>query len=87
MKDYISLTEYCKKYGLDRANTWRKIKAGRIPGAVQIGRAWVLPADAEAPIDSRVTNGHYRGWRKGAKRGQKKRAIMVDNGAEDNRRA
>lgn len=76
---YISLTEYCKKYGLDRANTLKKIKAGRIPGAIQIGRAWVLPADAEAPTDARVNNGLYRDWRK--KYGSRKVADSV-NGSE-----
>lgn len=69
--EYISLTEYCNKYGLDRSNTWRKIQAGRIPNAKQIGHAWVLPEDEPAPADARVGNGHYKGWREkyGGKKG------------------
>lgn len=69
--EYISLSEYCEKYGIDKANTWKKIKAGRIPEAKQIGKAWVLPADAPPPADARVTNGRCRGWRKkGHKKGK-----------------
>lgn len=61
---YISLSQYCQKYGLDRGNTWRKVKAGRIPGAFQIGNAWVVPEDAAPPVDGRITNGRYKNWRK-----------------------
>lgn len=62
--NYISLTEFCTKYGLDKTNTWRKIQAGRIPGAKKIGNQWAVPEDAVPPTDGRVTNGNYKGWRK-----------------------
>ncbi len=66
MTKYISLTEYCQKYGYDRGNTFRKMKAGRIKGAVMIGKTWAIPADAPPLEDDRVKNGKYRNWRKKA---------------------
>ena len=30
-KDYVTLTQYCKITGLSRSNTYRRIKAGKLP--------------------------------------------------------
>ena len=61
--EYLSVTEWSRKYGKDRSNVLRLIHAGRIP-AVKIGNQWAIPADAEPPSDGRVRSGKYRNWRK-----------------------
>ena len=61
--EYLSVTEFCRKFGKDRAAVNRWIHAGRIP-AVKIGNQWAIPADAQPPADQRVKSGKYRDWRK-----------------------
>jgi len=61
--NFISVTEFCKKHGLDRANAIRFIKAGRIP-AEKVGNQYIIPADAPKPEDKRVKSGKYKNWRK-----------------------
>ena len=34
-------------------------KAGKIPGAVKIGKSWQIPDDAQKPADGRVQSGKY----------------------------
>ena len=63
MAEYLSITEFCAKYGKDRSNVNRLIHAGRIP-AVRIGSQWAIPFDAVPPPDGRVKSGQYTGWRK-----------------------
>lgn len=61
--EYLSVTQFCEKHGLDRGNVNRYIHQGRIP-AVKIGNQWAIPADAQPPEDKRVKSGKYKGWRK-----------------------
>lgn len=61
--EYISVTEFSRKFGKDRAAVNRWINTGRIP-AVKIGNQWAIPASAEPPADKRVKSGKYRDWRK-----------------------
>jgi hypothetical protein len=32
---------------------------GRIEGAFRLGRAWIIPRDAEKPADARIKSGKY----------------------------
>ena len=61
--DYLSVTEFCKKYNLDGAVVRKSIYAERIP-AVKIGNQWAIPADTPKPADLRVKSGKYKNWRK-----------------------
>lgn len=61
--EYLSVTQFCQKYCLDRGNVNRYIHQGRIP-AIKIGNQWAIPVDAKPPVDKRVKSGAYRGWRK-----------------------
>jgi len=61
--NYLSVTEFCKKYNLDGAVVRKSIYAERIP-AVKIGAQWAIPADAPKPEDKRVKSGKYKNWRK-----------------------
>lgn len=71
MSEYISLTEYCKKYGKQKAAMLRLIYDGRLE-AEKVGNQWVIPADAPAPVDLRVKNGDYIGWHEKYGKGRKK---------------
>lgn len=34
-------------------------KEGRIPGAQLVGKSWVVPENAEKPLDARIKSGKY----------------------------
>lgn len=59
----ITLNEYAARLGKAPRSVRQKCQAGTLPGAVKIGRDWLIPADAPY-ADMRVKTGNYRGWRK-----------------------
>lgn len=61
--DLIPLPEYAVKIGKSPVTVRQKCQRGSIPGAVKVGRDWLIPADAPY-TDSRITSGQYVGWRK-----------------------
>ena len=62
MTDLIPLKEYAARIGRDPATVRQKILRGNLPGAVKIGRDWLIPADAPYP-DKRERSGQYKNWR------------------------
>ena len=63
MKRMIPINEYAAKIGKAPTSIRQKCQRGTLPGAVKIGRDWLIPADAPYP-DNRVKSGEYRDWRK-----------------------
>ena len=61
--EYLSVTQFCEKYGLYSGNVRKLIADGRIP-AIKIGNQWAIPADTQPPEDRREKSGKYRDWRK-----------------------
>lgn len=61
--DLLPLPEYAARHGLLPNTVRRKCIRGTLPGAVKIGRDWLIPADAPYP-DKRVKTGQYVDWRK-----------------------
>jgi len=59
----IPISEYAARIGRDPATVRQKILRGALPGAVKLGRDWLIPADAPY-TDSRVKSGEYKNWRK-----------------------
>ncbi len=51
--DYLSTSEIAEKWGLSRRRVSVYCKEGRIPGAVQKSNMWLVPSNAEKPIDPR----------------------------------
>ena len=54
--DYMTLKEAAEKWGV----TPRRVNycaAGRIPGAVKMAGVWLIPKNAEKPIDGRTKQG------------------------------
>ena len=51
--EYLSTAEIAEKWGLSRRRVSVYCKEGRIPGAIQKSKMWLVPADAKKPIDPR----------------------------------
>lgn len=47
--DYISVTEFAKRYGIAERTARNYCPQGKIDGAVLIGKTWSVPADARLP--------------------------------------
>jgi hypothetical protein len=72
IEGYLSIKETAKKWGLKERSVRLMCADGRIPGAAKLGREWAVPADAERPIDGRITTGEYKDYRKNQKNHKEK---------------
>ena len=62
--NYITIAEYARRHGLrDCIYLGRLCNAGKMPGAVRIGRDWCIPADTPR-TDNRIKSGKYIGQHK-----------------------
>lgn len=52
--DYMTLKEASEKWGVSPRWINYLCAAGRIPGAVKMATIWLVPKDAEKPIDGRT---------------------------------
>ena len=52
--DYIGIDEVAKKWGLSKRFVQLLCANGRIEGATRLGRAWMIPKNAQKPIDGRT---------------------------------
>ena len=55
--DYMTLKEAAEKWGGTPRRVNYYCAAGRIPGAVKMATIWLIPKDAEKPIDGRTKQG------------------------------
>ncbi len=60
MRNTITVKEAAKRWGITERRVTVLCKEGRIEGAYKKSRCWVIPAEAEKPVDSRVKTGAYR---------------------------
>lgn len=65
-QEYVSVAEYAARIGKEASSVKKKCQRGTLPGAVKIGRDWLIPADAPYP-DARVKSGQYKNWREKTK--------------------
>ena len=61
----LTISQYAARIGKAPRSVQQKCKAGTLPGAVKIGRDWLIPENAPYP-DARIKSGQYIGWRKGS---------------------
>ena len=54
--EYMTLKEASEKWGITPRRINYLCLAGRIPGAVKMATIWLVPKDAEKPIDRRRKN-------------------------------
>ncbi len=52
--DYMTLKEASEKWGVSPRWINYLCAAGRVPGAVKMATIWLVPKDAEKPIDRRT---------------------------------
>jgi len=51
--DYLTVREAGEKWGVTARMVNYYCSAGRIKGAIKKGNLWLVPADAEKPVDGR----------------------------------
>lgn len=51
--EYMSCAEAAAKWSISVRRVQKLCEGGRIPGAVKFSRVWLIPKDAEKPIDRR----------------------------------
>ena len=61
--DYIPLSEYADRSGVDASGLRRKLAAGEMDG-IKISRSWFVPKSTPDAADGRVKSGKYKDWRK-----------------------
>ena len=55
--DYITSKEAGEKWGVTIRQMGYYCSGGRIPGAVKMAGVWLIPKDAQKPIDGRTKQG------------------------------
>ncbi|AWH76195.1 helix-turn-helix domain-containing protein [Clostridioides difficile] len=51
--DYISVKAASEKWGISERRIQKLCEENRINGTEKFGRAWMIPKDAQKPIDGR----------------------------------
>ena len=51
--EYISCAEAAAKWDISERRVQKLCEDNRIPGAVKFSRVWLIPKDAEKPVDRR----------------------------------
>ena len=51
--DYISVQAAAAKWGISERRIQKLCEQSRIPGVIRFSRMWLIPKDAEKPIDGR----------------------------------
>ena len=54
MIEYISAPEAAKKWGISERRVQKLCEENRIPGVAKFSRMWLIPKDAEKPVDGRL---------------------------------
>ena len=55
--DYMTLKEASEKWRVSVRQINYYCAGGRIPGAVKMAGVWLIPKDAEKPVDGRTKQG------------------------------
>ena len=53
MEGYLSIREAAEKWGISARRVQKLCEGNRISGAVKFSRVWLIPKDAEKPVDGR----------------------------------
>ena len=56
MIDFLTVKESGKKWNISGRMVTIYCKEGRIEGAIKKGNLWLVPIDAEKPVDGRTIN-------------------------------
>ena len=53
MLEFISAQKKKKKWGISERRVQKLCEENRIPGVAKFSRMWLIPKDAEKPVDAR----------------------------------
>lgn len=53
MLEYISASDTAKKWGISERRVQKLCEENRIPGIAKFSYMWLIPKDAEKPVDGR----------------------------------
>jgi len=53
MLEYISASDAAKKWGISERRVQKLCEENRIPGIAKFSYMWLIPKDAEKPVDGR----------------------------------
>ncbi len=59
MKNYITLAEASRRWGISERRIRTLCAEGRIEGVTRFGKAWAIPENTGKPADNRVKTGKY----------------------------
>ena len=62
--NYMSVQEASEKWELTNRMVQKMCADGKIEGVLKFGKSWAIPEDAEKPVDKRIRNGEWIGYRK-----------------------
>jgi hypothetical protein len=51
--EYMSAPQAAKKWGISERRVQKLCEGNRIPGVSKLGYMWLIPKDAEKPVDGR----------------------------------
>lgn len=51
--EYLTTAEFAEKWGISQRRVGIYCKEGRLVGAIIKGKTWLIPANAEKPMDPR----------------------------------
>lgn len=54
--EYFTTNEMAKKWGVSARRIALLCAEGRIEGALKKGKTWLIPSDADKPVDPRKSN-------------------------------
>jgi hypothetical protein len=74
--NYMSVKEAAEKWELTNRMVQKMCSDGKIEGVLKFGKSWAIPKDAEKPVDNRIRNGDWIGYRK---RREEKKDIENEN--------
>lgn len=57
--DYLTTVELSKKWEISSRRIGVLCVEGRIAGAIKKGKTWLIPGEAEKPMDARIKTGKY----------------------------
>ena len=58
--EYMSCAEAAGKWGISERRVQKLCEGERIPGVSKLGYMWLIPTNAEKPIDGRTKQGKER---------------------------
>jgi len=71
--NYMSVKEAAEKWELTNRMVQKMCSDGRIEGVIKFGKSWAIPESTQKPVDKRIRNGDWIGYRKNKKRNTTKR--------------